>query len=100
MTEEFLTEDEQLEEVRRLVKEYAPWVIPAIILGLGFVFGYRYYHEHQEQRALNASARFSDMAGAIEANDKAKARQIADALVKDYPTSPYADQAQMTLARL
>ena len=44
MTEEFLTDDEQLEEVKRLVAEYAPWIIPAVIVGLGFVFGYRYYH--------------------------------------------------------
>ena len=100
MTEEFLTEDEQLEEVKRLVREYAPWVIPAMIVGLGFVFGYRYYHEHQERRALNASAQFSDMASAIEGNDHAKARQIAAALIKDYPSSPYADQAQLAVARL
>jgi predicted negative regulator of RcsB-dependent stress response len=100
MTEDFLTEDEQLEEVKRLVREYAPWIIPAMIVGLGFVFGYRYYHDHQEQRALNASARFSDMATAIESNDHPKARQIADTLIKDYPSSPYADQAQLVIARL
>jgi predicted negative regulator of RcsB-dependent stress response len=100
MTEEYLTEDEQLAEVRRLTREYAPWVIPAIIVGLGFVFGYRYYREHQEQRALNASAQFSDMAGAIEGNDFAKARQIAEGLIKDYAKSPYADQARLTIARL
>ena len=100
MTEEFLTEDEQVEEVKRLVREYAPWIIPAMIVGLGFVFGYRYYHSHQEQRALNASAQFSDMNAAIQSNDRAKARQLADALIKDYPSSPYADQAQLAVSRL
>src|SRR5579862_3025143 len=100
MTEEFLTEDEQVEEVKRLVREYAPWIIPAIIVGLGFVFGYRYYHTHQEQRALNASAQFSGMNAAIQLNDRAKARQLAGALIKDYPNSPYADQAQLALARM
>jgi predicted negative regulator of RcsB-dependent stress response len=100
MTEEFLTDDEQLEEVKRLVAEYAPWIIPAVIVGLGFVFGFRYYHSHQEQRALNASSQFSDMNAAIQSNDRAKARQLADALIKDYPSSPYADQAQLAVARL
>jgi predicted negative regulator of RcsB-dependent stress response len=100
MTEEFLTEDEQLEEVKRLVREYAPWIIPAMIVGLGFVFGYRYYHSHQEQRAFNASAQFSSMNAAIQSNDRAKARQLAGALIKDYPGSPYADQAQLAIARM
>jgi predicted negative regulator of RcsB-dependent stress response len=100
MTEEFLTEDEQLEEVRRLVREYAPWIIPAMIVGLGFVFGYRYYHSHQEQRALDASTQFGNMNAAILSNDRAKARQLAGALIKEYPTSPYADQAQLAVARM
>jgi predicted negative regulator of RcsB-dependent stress response len=100
MTEEFLTEDEQLEEVKRLVREYAPWIIPAIVVGLGFVFGYRYYHGHQEQRALDASVQFSNMNAAIQSNDRAKGRQLAGVLIKDFPSSPYADQAQLAVARL
>src|SRR5579862_2136457 len=100
MTEEYLTDDEQLEEVKRLFHEYAPWVIPAIILGLGFVVGYRYYRGHEEQRALNASTAFSDMSAALQSNDRNKARQLAEALIKNYPKSPYADQAQLAVARL
>jgi predicted negative regulator of RcsB-dependent stress response len=100
MTEEYLTDDEQLEEVKRLASEYAPWIIPAVVVGLGFVFGFRYYHSHQEQRALGASAEFSNMNAAIQSNDRARARQLADALIKDYPKSPYADQAQLVIARL
>src|SRR5580700_8922464 len=98
MTEEFLTDDEQLEEVKRLVREYAPWIIPAMVVGLGFVFGYRYYHSHQEQRALDASVQFSNMNAAIQSSDRAKARQLADVLIKDHPSSPYADQAQLAIA--
>jgi predicted negative regulator of RcsB-dependent stress response len=40
------------------------------------------------------------MTNALEANDHAKSRQIADGLIKDFAKSPYADQAQLTLARL
>jgi len=100
MTDEYLTDDEQLEEVKRLASEYAPWIIPAVVVGLGFVFGFRYYHSHQEQRALAASAEFSSMSAALQSNDRARARQLADALIKDYPKSPYADQAQLVIARL
>jgi predicted negative regulator of RcsB-dependent stress response len=40
------------------------------------------------------------MSAAVGADNLAKARQIADGLIKSYPNSPYADQAQLVLARL
>ncbi len=100
MAEEYLTDDEQLEHVKRLAAEYGPWIIGAVILGLAFVTGYRYYQSHQNQRALIAATQFDGMATAIQRNDQAKARQIADGLIKDFPASPYADQAQLALAGL
>ncbi len=100
MAEEYLTDDEQLEHVKRVVAEYGPWTVGAVILGLAFVFGYRYYQGHQDQRALAAAAQFEGMASAVQRNDQAKARQIADGLIKDFPGSPYADQAQLALAGL
>jgi predicted negative regulator of RcsB-dependent stress response len=100
MAEEFLTDDEQLEHVKRVAAEYGPWTIGAVILGLVFVTGYRYYQAHQNQRALAAAARFDGMAAAVERKDETKVRQIADGLTKDFPGSPYADQAQLALAGL
>jgi predicted negative regulator of RcsB-dependent stress response len=100
MAEEYLTDDEQLEHVKRVVAEYGPWTIGAVVLGLAFVFGYRYYQRHEDQRALAAAAQFEGMASAVQRNDQAKAQQIADGLIKDFPGSPYADQAQLALAGL
>ncbi len=40
------------------------------------------------------------MSAAVNVNNPAKARQIAEGLIKTYPSSPYADQAQLVLARL
>ena len=100
MAEEYLTDDEQLEAVKRLAAEYGPWIIGAIVLGLAMVTGYRYYQGHLDQRALAAGAQFQNMTSAIQQKNEAKARQIADGLVKDFPGSPYADQAQMALAGL
>ena len=98
MAEEYLTDDEQLEHVKRLSAEYGPWMIGAVVLGLAIVVGYRYYQSHQTQRGLAAAAQFGVLSAAIGGNDEAKARQIADALTKDFPGTPYADQAQLALA--
>jgi predicted negative regulator of RcsB-dependent stress response len=100
MAEEYLTDDEQLEHVKQLFAEYGPWTLGAVVLGLGLAFGYRYYNQHVNERGLDASAQFADMSAAVEGNNPAKARQIAEGLIKTYPSSPYADQAQLVLARL
>ena len=100
MAEEYLTDDEQLEAVKSWFAEYAPWVIGGVLAGAALLFGYRYYQTYTNDRDLRAAAQFSAMTAALESNNEAKSRQIADGLIKDYASSPYADQAQLTLARL
>ena len=100
MTDEYMTDDEQLEQVKRIVAENWLWVAGGIALGFALIFGYRYYDGYRNERALRAAAQFADMAAAVEHNDAAKARQLGAGLIQTYPTSPYADQAQLALARL
>jgi predicted negative regulator of RcsB-dependent stress response len=100
MMDEYLTDDEQLERAKQLAREYGPWMVGAIVIGLALAYGWRYYQGHQNQIAMNAAAQFDAMSNAAQANNGAKAREIAQALINDYPTTPYADQAQLTLARL
>jgi predicted negative regulator of RcsB-dependent stress response len=100
MTEEYLTDDEQLEAVKHMAVEYAPWLIGGVLTGALLFFGYRYYETYTNDRALKAAAQFGAMTAALQSNNPAKSRQIAEGLIKDYATSPYADQAQLILARL
>ena len=100
MTEEYLTDDEQLEAVKRLAVEYAPWLLGGVLVGAALFFGIRYFQSYTNERAYRAASEFGAMTNALEANDHAKSRQIADSLIKEYANSPYADQAQLTLARL
>ena len=100
MAEEYLTDDEQLEAVKHWFKEYAPWLIGGVLAGLAGFFGYSYYQTYTNGRDLKAAAEFSAMTTALQINDRAKSRKIADGLIKEYADSPYADQAQLMLARL
>ena len=100
MAEDYLTDDEQLEVVKHAFVEYAPWIIGGVFVGAALFFGYRYYQSYTDGRALEAATQFSAMAAALQANDHEKSRQIAASLIKDHAGSPYADQAQLTLARL
>jgi predicted negative regulator of RcsB-dependent stress response len=100
MAEDYLTDDEQLEHVKRVVAENWAWVLGGIVLGAALIFGYRYYDAYRNERALRAAAQFGDMTLALERDDRNKARQVALGLIKDYPASPYADQSQLVIARL
>jgi predicted negative regulator of RcsB-dependent stress response len=100
MAEEYLTDDEQLEAVKHMFKEYAPWIVGGLVLGLGGWYGIQFYRSHQNERALQAAAQFEQMTFAMQADDRNKSRAIADGLVKEFPSSPYADQAQLAIARM
>ena len=100
MAEEYLTDDEQLEAVKHLIAEYAPWLIGGVLVGAAVFFGFRYFQNYTNERAYRAAAEFGALTAALQGNDHTKSRQIADALIKDFGSSPYADQAQLTLARL
>jgi predicted negative regulator of RcsB-dependent stress response len=98
MSEEYLTDDEQLEVVKRFTKEYGTWIVGGVVLGVALLLGWRYYQSVQNTHALEAAGRFGEMTAAVQANDFTKSRAIADGLIKDFPGSPYADQAQLALA--
>jgi predicted negative regulator of RcsB-dependent stress response len=100
MAEEYLTDDEQLEAVKRWIAENGVWLIGGVVVGAALLFGYRYYQSSRNDRALAAAAQFDSMSASLARNDRNDARRIAAALVKDYADSPYADQAELTLARL
>jgi predicted negative regulator of RcsB-dependent stress response len=100
MAEEFLTDDEQLEHVKRLASEYGPWMLGSVVIGVALTVGLRYYQHHRNEVALQAAAQFGEMASALQHDDRAKTRRIAEGLIAVYPKSPYADQARLMLARL
>ncbi len=100
MAEEYLTDDEQLEAVKRAFTEYAPWILGGVVLGVGGWYGAQYYRSHQNAMAMQAADQFTQMTAALQMNDSQKSLQIADGLIKNFPSSPYADQAQLTIARI
>jgi predicted negative regulator of RcsB-dependent stress response len=100
MSEEYLTDDEQLEAVKRFTREYAPVLIIGALLGAGGLFGFRYYQNYQNEQGLKAAAQFAQLNAAVQGNDAVKSRQAANELINDFPSSPYADQAKLVLARI
>jgi predicted negative regulator of RcsB-dependent stress response len=98
--EDYLDEREQWERVKAWMREQGPWMLVSVaIVGLG-LFGWRYYQSRIEQRSLTAEARYQQVLTSFSNNDVAGGVLIADQLIKDYPSSPYANQADLAAARV
>src|SRR5258708_2662198 len=99
MAEEYLTDDEQVEHVKRLFTEYAPWILGGVVLGVGGWFGIQYYRSHQNALAMQAAEQFTQMTAALQMNDPQKSLRIAEGLIKNFRISPEANQGQVTMRR-
>jgi predicted negative regulator of RcsB-dependent stress response len=98
--DEYLNEKEQWERLLRSLREQAPWMLAGVAV-VGAIFGgWHLWETHLEQRALTAAARYQQVLDAFAAADIAGGVKIADQLVKDYPDSAYADQANLAAARV
>lgn len=100
MVDEYLSEREQAEQLGQWLRENWLWLVGGIALGLGGLYGYRWWEGHREQRSLAAEQRFAAMLAALERNARDEGVRIAGEITGEYDDTPYADQAVLVLARL
>ncbi len=93
------TEEEQVEKLKKWWQENGRSVIVGIVIGLGGLFGYRYWVDMKEAEAERASGYFTQMITALETNDSALVSQQAQTLLADYTSTEYAIMARFALAR-
>jgi predicted negative regulator of RcsB-dependent stress response len=100
MAEEFMTDDEQFEAAKQWLASNGLFLVGGAVLAAVVFFGWRYYEGTRNERDLKASAQFSALAAAVDKDDRNAAGKLATDLLATYPGTPYADQAELTLARL
>lgn len=93
------TDDEQVEKLKQWWHENGRAVITGIVIGVGGLFGYRYWVDMKEATAEAASAHFMEMVKALEASDSNNIITQAEALITDYSDTEYAILARFALAR-
>src|SRR3990172_4897196 len=100
MVDEYLSEREQADQLRHWVRENWLWVVAGVALGLGGLYGYRWWEAHQAARSLEAEQRFSAMLDALTRQQRDEALRLAGEITGEYADTPYADQATLALARV
>lgn len=94
------TDEEQVEKIKKWWQENGRSVIAGIIIGVGGLFGYRYWVDYQNDIAEQASAHYSEMVKALEAGNNDSATQQATTLVTEYENSEYGTIARLALSRI
>ena len=98
--EEYLNEREQWERVLAWLREQGPWIVAGVALALAVYGGWNYWQNRTQQRNLAAAGRYEQVIDAFERNDVNAGSRLADELVKAYPSTAYADQANLAVARI
>ena len=96
---EDLTDNEREEQLRRWWSENWLWILGGIALGLAVLAGWQYWQKQRYAAAEAAAAGYSTVIESLGRDDRAAAGEQAKALRSGHPDSPYADQADLALAR-
>lgn len=95
-----LSEEEQVEALKKWWKENGRSMIVGVVLGLGAVLGWQAWNQHQQSAADEASARFEQLSqSAVSGNSESTAAQ-AESLIQDHKGSAYATFAALELAKI
>lgn len=99
MDDYLLSEREQWEALKRWLRENGPAMVAGVAiaaLGLG---GWRWWQAHENSADLAAGTMFVQMENAFAQGDRTRAFVLLGDLERQYPSSPYADQAKLASAR-
>lgn len=94
------TERDELETLKAWWKTYGGALVLGVVLGLGLLFGNKYWTQYQEQRREAASNLYSDMLQHVREGRSEPARAAGNQLVEQYAATPYAGLAALLLARI
>lgn len=99
MTDDYLTEQEQIQQLKNWIKQYGLTILAGIVLALIASFSWRYYQNYKNKILLHASAVYDEMLAMRAQNNTEAELTQANKLLSHYPKSPYAQMAAFMLAR-
>jgi predicted negative regulator of RcsB-dependent stress response len=92
------TEEQQVEALKKWWKENGLYLLAGVVIGLGGLFGWNYWKDYQQQRAMEASATFFQLQKTITAGDQNSVEEKFAQLQNRYDKTPYAEMAYLAMA--
>jgi predicted negative regulator of RcsB-dependent stress response len=96
---EYMTEQEQVQQLKNWLKQYGPSIIAGIIAALAITSGWHYWQAYREKILTHASAVYDEMLTLRAQGNSNDAVIQAKKLLDHYPRTPYAQMAAFMIAR-
>ena len=97
----YKSDDEQVETIKKWWNENGKSIVFGVILGLGAIFGWRYWQSYQLQQAETASLLYQNLAGAISQDvNSIEVDTIGNKIVNDFGSTAYAIFTSLIQAKL
>jgi predicted negative regulator of RcsB-dependent stress response len=93
-------DEAQLEQLKRWWSENWKALFAGLALGLGGIFGWQGWQDHQRGLAEKAAQMYQDMKKAADAQQADQVQQLGQKLIQQHTASPYASQAALLLAQI
>ncbi|MCG3202287.1 MAG: hypothetical protein NFCOHLIN_02168 [Gammaproteobacteria bacterium] len=97
---DYANEQEQVEAIKKWLRENGVPIIVGLALGIGAIGGWRYWQAQERARDELASALFTRVVTASRARQPAQAEKAAQQIISDYGGTTYAAFAALMLAKL
>lgn len=102
-----LTEEEQLEALKRWWKENGKWVVTAVVLGVGGYFGWTSYDAQQQAKAAEGASLYTELTdtlgvegdGSLADTEREEIAELVSQLKSEHGDSAYGLQAALLSAR-
>jgi predicted negative regulator of RcsB-dependent stress response len=94
-----ISEQQQVEEIKKWLRENGTSIIAGLVIGLAAVLGWRVWDGHRHATAQQASEAYSQMINDITAGKGHVATADGEAIISRYGDTSYASFAALLLAR-
>jgi predicted negative regulator of RcsB-dependent stress response len=98
--DEYSSEKEQIEQIRHWWRENGWFLVGGAAVGALLLFGWNQYQAYLDRQAEQAAALYQSLKEAVDGDSSAEATALLARLRAEYPTSSYADQGGLLLARM
>ncbi|TRW50322.1 tetratricopeptide repeat protein [Aliidiomarina halalkaliphila] len=92
-------EDQQVEQIKAFIKDYGPWIVAGVVLGLGSLFGWRYYQDSQVEAAQARTAVYQQVIETLQFGEDQDALARAQAITSELSGSEQGALARLYLAQ-
>jgi predicted negative regulator of RcsB-dependent stress response len=94
------TEEQQVEAIKKWWKDNGTSVIGGVVIGLGVVFGFQWWNQHQDQVGAEASNLYDQLVMSVRMENAESAAKQKEVLQAEFGATPYAGFADLVYAKL